>query len=318
MTSRHLVADGDLSLLSDVDAHQLVDAGAQFVAVLAGEDLDIHDDAALAVGDAEGGVAHFSRLLAEDGAQQSLLGGELRLALGRDLADKDVAAPDLCADADDAVLVEVLERVLGEVGDVAGDLLFAELGVTRFDLVLLDVDGGEDVVAHQLLADEDGVLVVVALPAHEADEDVPAEGELAVIGGGTVRKHGRLSHDFAVLLDLGIHPVALCDDGMLVYASGLVAALELGHDVFVFRAVLSLDHDAVGVHIFDKTVALREFERAAVVGDPVLHAGGDHGSLGLQERDCLALHVGTHQRAVGVVVLQEGDERGRDGDELLG
>ena len=33
----HLIADGDLSLLRDVDAHDLVDAGSQLVAVLAGE-----------------------------------------------------------------------------------------------------------------------------------------------------------------------------------------------------------------------------------------------------------------------------------------
>ena len=72
---------------------------------LAGEDLDIDYDAALAVRDLQRGVAHFAGLLAEDGAQ-ALLGGEVRLALGRDLADEYVAAPDLGADADDAALVQ--------------------------------------------------------------------------------------------------------------------------------------------------------------------------------------------------------------------
>ena len=46
-------------------------------------------------------------LLAEDGVQQLLLGRELGLALGRDLADQDVARLDRGADADDAALVEV-------------------------------------------------------------------------------------------------------------------------------------------------------------------------------------------------------------------
>ena len=126
------------------------------------------------------GVAHLARLLAEDRAQQALLRGQLGLALGRDLADQDVAGDDVGADADDAALVEVGEDLLGDVRDVPGDLLGAELGVAGVDLVLLDVDRGEDVVLHQALAEDDRVLVVVALPRHERHEQVAPEGHLAV------------------------------------------------------------------------------------------------------------------------------------------
>ncbi len=136
----HLVADGDLALLGDADPDQLVDARQELVAVLAAEDADVDDLAALAVGQAQAGVLHLARLLAEDRAQQPLLGGQLGLALGRDLADQDVARPDLGADVDDAVLVEVLERLFADVRDVAGDLFGAELGVAGLELVLLDVD----------------------------------------------------------------------------------------------------------------------------------------------------------------------------------
>ena len=52
--------------------------------------------------DAERAVADVAGLLAEDGAEELLFGGELRLALRRDLADQDVARLHLGADADDA------------------------------------------------------------------------------------------------------------------------------------------------------------------------------------------------------------------------
>ena len=42
------------------------------------------------------------------------------------------------------------------------------------------------------------------------------------------------------------------------------------------------------------------------------------GRLGLEQRHGLALHVRAHQGAVGVVVLEERDERGGDRDDLLG
>src|SRR5206468_7949656 len=102
----------------------------------------------------------LARLLAEDRAQEALLGGQLGLALGRDLADQDVARTNLGPDADDAALVEVAQRLVADVGDVAGDLLRAELGVARLDLVLLDVDRGEAILFDQPLREDYRVLEV--------------------------------------------------------------------------------------------------------------------------------------------------------------
>ena len=88
----------------------------------------------------------------------------------------------LGADADDAALVEVLQGVFAHVGDIPGDLFGAQLGVAGVALVFLDVDGGEDVFLDQLLADQDGVLVVVAFPGHEGHQDIAAQGQLALVG----------------------------------------------------------------------------------------------------------------------------------------
>ncbi len=48
-----------------------------------------------------------------------------------------------------------------------------------------------------------------------------------------------------------------------------------------------------------------------------LDAGADVGGLGPHQRHGLALHVGAHERPVGVVVLEERDQRGGDRDDLL-
>jgi hypothetical protein len=103
--------------------------------------LYIHDDTGDAGGDDEGSVLHVGGLLAEDGAEELFLGSELGLGLRGDLADKDVARLDLSTDADDAVVVEVLEGLFANVRNIASDFLRPELGVTRGDLELLDVDG---------------------------------------------------------------------------------------------------------------------------------------------------------------------------------
>src|SRR5262249_46415846 len=146
---------------------------------------------------AQRGVAHVARLLAEDRAQQALLRRELRLALRRDLADEHVVGADLGADADDARLVEVAERLLADVRDVPGDLLLAELGVPRDALELLDVDRGVGVVLHHALGDQDRVLEVVPAPGHEGDDDVATERELAAVRRGAVGDHLALAQPIA-------------------------------------------------------------------------------------------------------------------------
>ena len=86
----------------------------------------------------------------------------------------------------------------------------------------------------------------------------------------------------------------------------------------VDRAVLGLDLDALRGHGQDRAGALGDEHLAGVVRGARLHAGADDGRLGLEERHGLALHVRAHQGAVGVVVLEERDERGGHGHDLLG
>src|SRR5690606_39604381 len=112
-----LVAIGDLALVRDVDAHELVDTGGELVTLVLVEDLDTDDRAGLTVGHLQGGVADLAGLLTEDRAQQALLRGQLGLTLGRDLADEQVAVAHLGADADDAALVGVGQDRLGDDRD---------------------------------------------------------------------------------------------------------------------------------------------------------------------------------------------------------
>ena len=229
VTARELVALGDLALLGDEHAHEVVDARRQVVAGVAAERLDVDHDAALAVRHLQRGVAHLARLLLEDRADQLLLGRQLGLALRRDLADEQVAGDDLGADAHDAAVVEVAQRLLRAVGDVARDLLLAELGRAGVDLVLLDVDRGELVVLHEALGEDDRVLEVVALPGHEGDHQVLAERHLAVVGRGAVGEHVA-----------GLDLLAGAHARLVVDQRALVGAHELLQLVLVLLAVVAL------------------------------------------------------------------------------
>ena len=107
-----------------------------------------------------------------------------------------------------------------------------------------------------------------------------------------------------------LHLVAEADDRLLVDERALVRAHELLELVLVL-AVLRLHDDAVGVDVDDRAGALGEHDVAGVDRGAVLEPGADERRLGDHQRHRLALHVRAHERAVGVVVLEERDERRR-------
>ena len=148
MTTRHLIADRNLSLLRDIAADKHIYSGAELVAVFRCEHLDVDYNTGFAVGNAQGVIPYFPCLFTEDCTQQSFLGSKLGFALGSYLSDKDIAASYLGTDSDNAVFVKILKRVFAYAGDILCDLLRTKLGVAALDLVFLDMDGGVGVVSY--------------------------------------------------------------------------------------------------------------------------------------------------------------------------
>ena len=170
---------------------------------------------------------HFQRVVfhvlagpAEDRVQQLFFRRQFAPRLRRHLADQDVARHDERADPDDAVFVEIVQRLRADVRNVARELFLAELGLADFELELLDVHRGVGIVLHQPFADDDRVFEVVAVPRHERDEHVSAQGQFALVGGGPVGDH-------LALLDLLAH----LDDRLLVLTGALVQADEFPQQV---------------------------------------------------------------------------------------
>ncbi len=225
---------------------------------------------------------------------------------GVTLPDQQVARHHLGADAHDAALVEVLEGLLGAVRDVAGDLLGAQLGGAGVDLVGLDVDRRQQVVLHQALRDDDRVLEVVALPAHEGDEHVAAQRQLAVVGRAAVGEHvARL------------HRLALADDRLLVDEGALVRARELVQLVVLELALGVLDDHVVGVDRRHRAAGAADDDVAGVHRRAPLDAGAHERGLGDHERDGLRCMLAPISARLASSCSRNGMRAVRHRDDLL-
>ncbi len=172
--------------------------------------------------------------------------------------------------------------------------------------MFFDVDRREDVVLHKALRDDDGVLEVVSLPRHERHEQVLAQGQFTMVGGGPVGQQL-----------VGTHLVAGLYPGPLVDAGVLVGTLELEQLVAELAFLAVVDGDRVAVDGQDRAGLSGQHHVGGVECGPDLDARADVRRLGTHQRHGLTLHVGAHQGAVGVVVLEERDQRRGDRDDLL-
>ena len=166
---------------------------------------------------------------------------------------------------------------------------------------------GEHIIHDQFLVQDDRILVVIPFPGHEPDEQVLSECDLAQIGRRTVR------NDLALL---NVFPVG--NDRTLVDTGTLIGSSELQQGVLLqLVIVISANADLLGIHKLYCTGVLGQHDDTRVSGGFVFNAGTYVRRLGHKKRNRLTLHVGSHQRTVGVVVLQERDHRRRHRYYLL-
>ena len=265
----------------------------------------------------ERGILHVAGLVAEDGAQELLLGRGVALALRGNLADEDVSRVDVGTHADDTVGIEVLGGILRDVRNIRRELLNAALRIAHLHDVLVDVYRREDILALDALRNHDGILEVVSLPGHEGHLQVAAQSQLAGLRRVTLGQNLTLGHMVA-----REHRRLERNRGVLVRAA-VARQLVGGHlggersDDFILRTlVLDLNLRRIGED--NLALALGDNLDAAVGNHVLLDARTDDGRLARDERHGLAHHVRAHQRTVGVVVLEERDEAGGNRGNLVG
>ena len=70
-------------------------------------------------------------------------------------------------------------------------------------------------------------------------------------------------------------------------------------------SILVLDYDFVRTYLFDNTVFLGKYNNTAVLSRLVFHTCTNNGRFGFEKRNCLTLHVRTHQSTVSIVIFKE-------------
>ncbi|OQA30413.1 MAG: hypothetical protein BWY57_02856 [Betaproteobacteria bacterium ADurb.Bin341] len=171
---------------------------------------------------------------------------------------------------------------------------------------------GVPILRHHPLRNQNGIFEVVAVPGHEGNQHVLAQGQLAGIGRGAIRHHVPLG-DMIAHLDDG----TLIDIGILVGAGVLDQIIDIDPDLTGnCLVVIDPHHDTRSIDIIDNPPPQSDHGSTRVHRHGTLDSGPDQRLLRTQTGHSLTLHVGTHQGAVGIVMFQEGNERSRHRHDL--
>ena len=173
------------------------------------------------------------------------------------------------------------------------------------------MNGSKHVFADNALVKYDSVLVVVTLPRYVSYQQVASESEFSVFSSVSFSK------DVALL-----YPLSLVAYRTEVYCHILVGTAELRYPVLLecrFEAyellflspVVKYSYGSC-VYIFNNTVTFGRNHCARVNANLAFDAGSYNRSFVVKQRYRLTHHVTTHQRTVGVVVLQERNQAGCD------
>ena len=306
MAACHLIAFRNLTFLSDMYTNLLIYSRRQIIAIVTAEHLNADNFTSLAMRNAQRAITNFTSLFTKDCTKQPFFSSQLSLTFRSYLTNQNVTRANFSADADNTALVQILQRILGYVRQLTGNFFFTKLSVTSVAVILLNVDRGEYISLNQVLIQEDSILVVIAFPRHIGYDYVVTQSQLAMISCRTISQNLFLNN-----------LVAFEYDRTLVYAGTLVGAFKFQQGININFAILSTNTNFVADNANNFTSTFCQYANAGVNCYLVLHTGTDNRSLSAQQRNCLTLHVRTHQRTVSVIVLKERDQRSSDGYYLF-
>src|SRR3990167_8297158 len=101
-------------------------------------------------------IADFLGLLTKNRPQQSLLARKLLLTFWCNLTNQNIAGVNFGANPNYPVLIQMPQRLFGNVRNVTGDNFWTKLGLADFGHIVNNVNRGKDI-----------VLKVVASPRHK-------------------------------------------------------------------------------------------------------------------------------------------------------
>ena len=121
----------------------------------------------------------------------------------------------------------------------------------------------------------------------------------------------------------GFHEFTFANNGTMVKTGVLIGANELGKIInadILFRKFfgrMMLQYNPSSINVDDFSIPSGDHSHPGILCHHAFNTGAHQRRLVNEQRHCLALHVRTHQRPVGVIIFQKRNQRSRNTHQLV-
>src|SRR5258706_750760 len=129
----------------------------------------------------QGCVFHIAGFLAENSAQEAFFRSKLFFTFWSDLANENIIWTDFCTNANDAILIEVFNRVLTYIRNVTRDLFRSKFCIARFHFIFFKMDGCKAIFLDKPFRKQNRIFKVATFPRKEGYTHVLTQSYLTAI-----------------------------------------------------------------------------------------------------------------------------------------
>ena len=253
-------------------------------------------------------IFHITSLITEYGTKQLFFRRRVRLAFRSNLTNQNITRLDTGTYTHNTILVKVFGSLFTYIRNIRSQLFHTALRFTNFQRVFLYVYGSQKVFANHTFVQYDSVLIVVSLPRHVGNQQVLTQSKLALFGRVTLGKDLSLRHTLTFLANrtkVNRHVLV----GTTPFGNSIFFQCRFeAYKLFLFRTIVQ-NADSRSIYKVNHTFALSSNLRTRVTCKLTFDTCTYNRSFTLQQRNCLAHHVRSHQRTVSIVMFQERNQR---------
>ena len=130
MTSSHLITNGNLSLLCDIDTYRLINSWRQLITIFSCEYLGVYNDTILTVWYLKGSITNLTCFLTEDCTKKSLLCCKLSLSLRSNLTNKNIPCSYFSTNSYDTSFIKVFSCIITNARNIICNFFRSKFGIS--------------------------------------------------------------------------------------------------------------------------------------------------------------------------------------------
>ena len=151
VTSGHLITNGNLSLLCNINANRLIYSRRQFISILSCKYLRIHNNTIFAMWYFQRGITYFTGFFTKNCTKQSFFCCQLCFSLRSNFTYQNVSCTNLGTNTDDTTFIQILQCIITHTWNISCNFFRSQFRISGFCFIFFNMNRSIYIILNQSL-----------------------------------------------------------------------------------------------------------------------------------------------------------------------